>query len=213
MFDFSLFMCTKPLRNEGFFMPFILFELNLTYIYKSKYKVLYLNTLKLQIMKKKIFLLGVISSILFVSCKKDEEVKPVEETPQPVQSFSGEAWLKQQVGGGQVQPQQVQQQVQQPTSTQTQTAPGMNPPHGQPGHRCDIAVGAPLNSKPAQKSQPQTVTPTVTPKTVEQPVMNINSKGGSTTIVGSTTAPGMNPPHGQEGHRCDIAVGAPLPKE
>jgi len=27
--------------------------------------------------------------------------------------------------------------------------PGMNPPHGEPGHRCDIAVGAPLNSKPA----------------------------------------------------------------
>jgi len=29
------------------------------------------------------------------------------------------------------------------------TAPGMNPPHGQPGHRCDIAVGAALDSKPA----------------------------------------------------------------
>jgi len=30
----------------------------------------------------------------------------------------------------------------------TAVAPGMNPAHGQPGHRCDIAVGAPLNSKP-----------------------------------------------------------------
>jgi hypothetical protein len=27
-------------------------------------------------------------------------------------------------------------------------APGMNPAHGQPNHRCDIAVGEPLNSKP-----------------------------------------------------------------
>ena len=43
------------------------------------------------------------------------------------------------------------------TTTQPiqQTAPattqaGLNPPHGQPGHRCDIAVGAPLNSKPTQ---------------------------------------------------------------
>ncbi len=26
----------------------------------------------------------------------------------------------------------------------TVTAPGMNPPHGQPLHRCDIAVGSPL---------------------------------------------------------------------
>jgi hypothetical protein len=29
-------------------------------------------------------------------------------------------------------------------------ATGMNPQHGQPGHRCDIAVGAPLDSKPKQ---------------------------------------------------------------
>lgn len=160
-------------------------------------------------MKKQIILAVIIGSMLFVSCKKDEEVKIVEETQQPAQPFSGEAWLKQRVGNqGQVQ----QQAVQQTTQAQTQTAPGMNPPHGQPGHRCEIAVGAPLNSKPAQKSQPQTVTPTVTPKPVEQPVMNVNSKSGSTTIVGTTTPPGMNPPHGQEGHRCDIAVGAPLPK-
>ena len=32
--------------------------------------------------------------------------------------------------------------VQQPI--QTTTSSGVNPPHGQPGHRCDIAVGAPL---------------------------------------------------------------------
>lgn len=164
-------------------------------------------------MKKKIILVSILSSILFVSCKKEEEIKPVEETQQPSQPFSGEAWLKQRVGnqGQQVQP--VQQQAQQTTQAQTQTAPGMNPPHGQPGHRCDIAVGAPLNSKPAQKSQPQTVTPTVTPKPNEQPVMKVNSKEGSATIVGTTTLPGMNPPHGQEGHRCDVAVGAPLPKQ
>ena len=74
------------------------------------------------------------------------------------------------------------------------TAPGMNPPHGQPGHRCDIAVGAPLNSKPVpvttQAAQPA-VTMTEIPNTQK-------------------TAPGMNPPHGEPGHRCDIAVGAPL---
>lgn len=28
----------------------------------------------------------------------------------------------------------------------------LNPPHGQPGHRCDIAVGQPLNSQPKQQS-------------------------------------------------------------
>jgi hypothetical protein len=64
----------------------------------------------------------------------------------------------------------------------------MNPPHGQPGHRCDIAVGAPLNSKPTQ--------PTATTATTNQAIQKV--------------APGMNPPHGEPGHRCDIAVGAPL---
>lgn len=70
---------------------------------------------------------------------------------------------------------------------QQSTAKGMNPPHGQPHHRCDIPVGAPLNSKPATP-------PPTTPQ------------------YASTNAAGqkLNPPHGQAGHRCDIAVGAPL---
>jgi uncharacterized protein YvpB len=60
----------------------------------------------------------------------------------------------------------------------------LNPEHGKPGHRCDIAVGAPLNS--------------AAPKPI--------------TEVASTAyaASGKNPAHGQPGHRCDIAVGAPL---
>ena len=77
------------------------------------------------------------------------------------------------------------------------TAPGMNPPHGQPNHRCDIAVGAPLNSQPAQTSAP-TPAPQQT-VTMSQP-----------KPVKTVTAPGMNPPHGEPNHRCDIAVGAPL---
>lgn len=72
----------------------------------------------------------------------------------------------------------------------------LNPAHGQPGHRCDIAVGAPLDSKPVQ--------PTNTVTTAQPPV-NV-----STQPTAQTTAPGMNPPHGQPNHRCDIAVGAPL---
>ena len=160
-------------------------------------------------MKKKIILVSILGTMLFVSCKKDEEVKPAQETQQPTQPFSGEAWLKQRVGN---QGQQVQPVQQQTAQAATQTAAGMNPPHGQPGHRCEIPVGAPLNSKPAQNTQSQKTTPVVNQKPIEQPVMNINSKSGSTTIVGTSTPPGMNPPHGQEGHRCDIAVGAPLPK-
>jgi len=84
------------------------------------------------------------------------------------------------------------------TPVSTTVAPGMNPPHGQPGHRCDIAVGAPLNSAPATT----TTTPVSTP-------INISSDK-LTQPATTAVAPGMNPPHGQPGHRCDIAVGAPL---
>lgn len=85
-------------------------------------------------------------------------------------------------------------------AAQTATAPGMNPPHGQPGHRCDISVGAPLNSKPAPATPPTTVS-----TTPQQP--QVTMKEVPTT---TKTAPGMNPPHGEPGHRCDIAVGAAL---
>ena len=84
------------------------------------------------------------------------------------------------------------------TTTAQPVAAGMNPAHGQPGHRCDIAVGAPLNSpatKPAATSTTQTITPAATP---------------AATAANTVTAPGMNPAHGQPGHRCDISVGAPL---
>jgi len=39
----------------------------------------------------------------------------------------------------------------------------MNPPHGQPGHRCEIAVGAPLNSQPATVTQTGTTAPAAIP--------------------------------------------------
>jgi hypothetical protein len=82
-----------------------------------------------------------------------------------------------------------QQTVQQPT------AAGMNPAHGQPGHRCDIPVGSPLNSKPQAPNPTATVS---TAPAAPQPVAQ------------QATAAGMNPPHGQPGHRCDIPVGSPL---
>lgn len=89
--------------------------------------------------------------------------------------------------------------------TTTATAPGMNPAHGQPGHRCDINVGAPLNSAPAK---PATTTATaVTPTTTQ--ITPPTAKPG-VTAAKTVTAPGMNPPHGEPGHRCDISVGAPL---
>ncbi len=90
-------------------------------------------------------------------------------------------------------------------------ASGLNPEHGQPGHRCDISVGAPLSSAPATTppAPMQITTPamTTTPVMTPEPVITDPSNSQSTV-----TAPGMNPPHGEPGHDCAVAVGAPLKK-
>jgi len=81
----------------------------------------------------------------------------------------------------------------------------LNPEHGQPGHRCDLAVGAPLTSAAGAASPvpvPNQPAPVIQPTSSSTPV----------TIPATPTAaaPGTNPEHGQPGHRCDLAVGAPL---
>src|SRR5687768_17279417 len=95
-----------------------------------------------------------------------------------------------------------------PTQSTTATAPGMNPPHGEPGHRCEIAVGAPLNSAPATPAptpsmspSPSSITPNVlvspnspvvgTPQVIQAPSPSTAAPAPTTT---TTTAPGMNPP-------------------
>lgn len=87
----------------------------------------------------------------------------------------------------------------QPTNAATA---GLNPAHGQPNHRCDIAVGAPLNSPATQVQQTSPAAQPVPAATL--PVAPQPNR------VAASTATGLNPAHGQPNHRCDIAVGAPL---
>lgn len=88
----------------------------------------------------------------------------------------------------------------------------LNPAHGQPGHDCAVAVGAPLNSN-GSASTPTTA-PTANPIKIQQdvdptviphpkPAFNMNAPVGN-------AAAGTNPAHGQPGHNCAIPVGAPL---
>ena len=100
-------------------------------------------------------------------------------------------------------------QVQQPQSYVGANGEKLNPPHGQPGHRCDIPVGAPLNSAPAQQ---QAAPAQPAAQTIQQQVVIDPQQAQQHT---GTTEPGWsgkpNPPHGQPGHRCDISVGEILP--
>jgi hypothetical protein len=81
-------------------------------------------------------------------------------------------------------------------AAQAMPAAGLNPAHGQPGHRCDIAVGAPLNSAPATATQPQVV------QAASSPAVPVAADANAK----------LNPAHGQPGHDCSIPVGAPLKK-
>jgi hypothetical protein len=85
------------------------------------------------------------------------------------------------------------------TSAQPVTA-GLNPAHGQPGHRCEIAVGAPLSSAPAAGSTPQQVVQN--PKPVTMSTVPSKAPAGGTARI--------NPAHGQPGHDCAVPVGQPL---
>lgn len=151
------------------------------------------------------------SAILLTSCKKDVEVQNTI-TPTNIVPFT-------EVG------KQMRSQVSIPSpaeqnskvvnqnqnlATPVPVAQGMNPAHGQPLHRCDIAVGAPLNSPVA----PVKNTPAAPQITSQQNQSVATGPANTITnpVVTTPTPEGMNPPHGQKNHRCDVPVGAPLPK-
>lgn len=122
------------------------------------------------------------TSLLVMSCQE------TKETNKEATDVVPEATLEQK-----------KQQLESVSPTQSSSAttaePGaLNPPHGQPGHRCDIAVGAPLDgSRPAQNSP-----------------LKVSPLQNQSSTPAAKPADGLNPPHGQPGHRCDIKVGDPL---
>ena len=80
------------------------------------------------------------------------------------------------------------------TATNSALTAALNPAHGAPGHRCDIPVGAPLNSAPATSTAPAPVQ--MQPPTLPQQPIHGNTR--------------LKPAHGQPGHDCSVPVGQPL---
>jgi len=175
------------------------------------------------------FSLILLSSLVLFSCKKEEETASSNErtnvvpftqmaaapaTATPPTTSNNSAYVGKEEKKESVMYQYKYTMVKNPnavaTTTKIVTPPGMNPPHGQPKHRCDIPVGAPLNSPVAKTAAAPKTTVVTTPA-----VANGNNVPPllATTPEAAPTPEGMNPPHGQPKHRCDIAVGAPLPKE
>lgn len=90
---------------------------------------------------------------------------------------------------------------------------GMNPAHGQPNHRCDIAVGAPLNS-PVTKPAVQTATSAATPAAAAATPSVTQTQTVTPSKPKLLNDPAMkgkpNPAHGQPGHDCAVPVGQTL---
>ncbi|PTT35972.1 hypothetical protein DBR28_11580 [Chryseobacterium sp. HMWF028] len=144
-------------------------------------------------------------SLLTASCKKDERATYLKEEANAGQqsniaiNTTSKTALMDQAGI---------QSSPATSSSPMAAAPGMNPPHGQPGHRCDIPVGQPLNSQPAAAQNINvngSNTIQIDPNALSPGKITLDNNGKQVK-----TAPGMNPPHGQPGHRCDIQVGQPL---
>lgn len=174
------------------------------------------------------FYVSLIAMVFFFSCKKEETIATANEktnvvpftqmtttTTPTTTAPSNSVYVNKEKQQESVMYQYKYTAVKNPSTTTTASATvtpaGMNPPHGQPKHRCDIPVGSPLNTPVAKTvSTPKTTvvsTPVETNTTVTVPPLL------ATTPETTPTPEGMNPPHGQAKHRCDIAVGAPLPKE
>jgi hypothetical protein len=186
-------------------------------ISKIKHKTLYLkaNILIMKLYKTlKIAVPALLLALAATSCKeessaadkiKDGAVTASANTPEEDELAKQVAANQATVAPTTANGQQVVQQFNVPAPAPT--APGMNPPHGQPGHRCDIAVGAPLSSAPAKPKTTPQATAQIQPAEFAPPA--VKDAAATATVE---TPPGMNPPHGQPGHVCSVAVGAPLPK-
>ena len=121
---------------------------------------------------------------------ESDEVQVVEETKTEEAAGENEPFTFTTTKPGEAVPQPV---------NNTQPTAGLNPAHGEPGHDCAIPVGAPLDGSGGQ-TQPST--PPIGAQPVAQPQPNLQS---------GAPANGLNPAHGQPGHDCAVAVGAPLP--
>ena len=145
-------------------------------------------------MKKLLIIPVILISFIFFRCNNAPKETGTEQMPVNTETTE-EAGMMPPMESEAVDA-EVQTEAVQPAAT---AEVALNPAHGEPGHRCDIAVGAPLNSAPSEPAGQEIKMESIQPATAPAPASVM-------------TAPGMNPPHGEPGHDCSIPVGQPLKK-
>lgn len=87
---------------------------------------------------------------------------------------------------------------------------GLNPPHGEPGHVCEIPVGQPLDGSGGTADPTQSIQMgngiDMAPQTMTIPSTSPVSPDAQSLPSGTP-----NPAHGEPGHVCATPVGDPLP--
>lgn len=158
-------------------------------------------------MNKYIVLFGAVGIITMISCtqsQKDSKQQPVQQQNQAPQTI-----VESNTSAVPATSPELSTSNEPAVVATTATPPKLNPPHGQPFHRCDIAVGSPLDSAPATTVVNTGATPTLENATAMNNPQVTNPTAPTVSNV-SSTPPKLNPPHGQPYHRCDIPVGSPL---
>ncbi len=96
-----------------------------------------------------------------------------------------------------------------PTTSSTTTSDGvaLNPPHGEPGHVCEIPVGQPLDGSGSSGTENIQMQP---PAGMDVSTTVIDPSQTQTPEVQLPSGT-PNPAHGLPGHVCAVGVGEPLP--
>ncbi len=159
-------------------------------------------------MKRTIFSLTIIAGLGLAACsgndkpEKDNTIAPAASAVDVATVVAADTNAPLQFTTGAVDQKLISNSQTIPASQAASVAPaaGLNPAHGLPGHKCEIAVGAPLNTAPTKSTATPQIQTTTSPAAAP---INIPSLGGNGTAK-------LNPAHGQPGHDCAVQVGAPL---
>lgn len=151
-------------------------------------------------MKKTMMTAAVFAMLALSACNSAENKIQDRENNSETQPN----YVPKQEGG--IQPQPVGAQTQQPATNAEGVR--LNPPHGEPGHVCEIPVGQPLDGSGGAGNSINVGNTGNQPLEIKTE-LNTNEQGKPANNTGTVK---LNPPHGEPGHVCEIPVGQPLPQ-
>lgn len=148
---------------------------------------------------------GILAVTFLMACNKTEDNSkntvevPALDAPSAIEAASA--------GGSNGLPTTYQTE---PTAQAPVAGVKLNPPHGEPGHICEIPVGDPLPADGATTAaQPAVQAAPARPMPINPGATSVMNRPINTSVP-TGPKPKFNPPHGEPWHTCDLEVGEPL---